>query len=289
MNVFITGLNGFIASHLARWFADRGHIVRGTSRSRSERFPTTVWRFGEPIDAAILANVDLLIHAAHDFTPGAMKSNLEGTVALEGAATAAGVRHQILISSISARPDARSEYGRTKLAEEEHFLNRDHTLIRPGTVLGKGGIFGKMAGLIQRLPVIPLLDGGRAHMTVIGIDDLCRAAEIIVKDQKRGPHNLYYKEMPTFGDLLRVLAKILGRNILFVPVPAALVFPPLWLLRRLSVQTPIDVDNLKGYITGLTPYHQTNLTALLPRPSTWQAALADSWESERPPHRVVAT
>jgi NADH dehydrogenase len=279
MNVFITGLNGFIASHLARWFADRGHIVKGTSRSGSERFLTTVWRFGEPIEAAILANVDLVIHAAHDFTPGAMKSNLEGTVALERAATVAGVRRQILISSISARPDARSEYGRTKLEEEEYFLSQGHTVVRPGTVLGKGGIFGKMADLMQRLPVVPLLDGGRAHMTVVGIDDVCRAVEIIVKDHKRGPHNLYYEEMPTFGDLLRLLARILGRKILFVPIPAALVFPPLWLLSRLSVQTPIDVDNLKGYITGLIPYHQTNLTALLLRPSTWQAALADSWES----------
>ena len=54
MNVFITGLNGFIARHLATWLSERGYVVTGTSRSSSERFHAIVWRLGDPIESAPL-------------------------------------------------------------------------------------------------------------------------------------------------------------------------------------------------------------------------------------------
>jgi nucleoside-diphosphate-sugar epimerase len=275
MNVFITGLNGFIARHLSVWLTERGCVVTGTSRSGSERFRAKAWRLGEPIESTELAGVDAVIHAAHDFTPGAMNTNVKGTLAMERAA--AGVRRQILVSSLSARPDSVSEYGRTKLAQEEHFMRCGHTIVRPGTVLGQGGLFGKMVGMLESFPVLPLLDGGRARMAVIGVHDLCRSLEAILQIHEAAQYNLYYEDMPTLGELLRLLGIILDRKVFFVPVPAALILPPLSLLRLLSIPTPVDVDNLKGYITSLTPYHPTNLSAILSRPATFQAALAEAW------------
>jgi nucleoside-diphosphate-sugar epimerase len=277
MNVFITGLNGFIARHLAAWFSERGYVVTGTSRSGSERFRTMAWRMGDPIEGAALARVDVVMHAAHDFTPGAMNTNIRGTLAMERAAAGAGVRRQILVSSLSARPDAVSEYGRTKLALEEYFIRNNHTIVRPGTVLGKGGLFGKIAGMMKSLPVLPLLDGGHARMTVIGVHDLCRALEAILQIHEAKQYNLYYEEMPTFGELLRQLGTILNRNVLFVPVPAAFLLLPLSVLRYLRIRPPIDVDNLKGYITNLAPYHPTNLSSVLARHSTLQAVLEEAW------------
>ena len=277
MNVFITGLNGFIARHLAAWLSERGYVVTGTSRSSSERFHAMVWRLGDPIESSALAGVDAVIHAAHDFAPGAMNTNIKGTLAMERAAAAAGVRRQILVSSLSARPDAVSEYGRTKLAQEEHFIRNSHTIVRPGTVLGKGGLFGKIAGMMKSLPVLPLLDGGRARMTIIGVHDLCRALEVILQIQEAKQYNLYYEEMPTFDELLRQLGTILNRKVLFVPVPAVLLLLPLSVLRYLGIRVPLDVDNLKGYIANLAPHHPTNLSSVLPQPSTLQCALAKAW------------
>jgi len=278
MNVFITGLNGFIARHLAAWLSERGYVVTGTSRSGSERFHVIAWRLGDPIESTALAGVDAIIHAAHDFTPGAMNTNIEGTLAMERAAAAAGVRRQILVSSLSARPDAISEYGRTKLAEEEYFIRNNHTIVRPGTVLGKGGLFSKIAGVMESWPLLPLLDGGRARMTVIGVHDLCRALEAILQIHEAKQYNLYYEEMPTLGEILGQLGTILNRKVLFVPVPAAFLLLPLSVLRHLGIRAPLDVDNLKGYITNLAPYHPTNLSSVLPQPSTSETAVAEAWE-----------
>jgi hypothetical protein len=61
-------------------------VVTGASRSGSKRFNAMVWRLGEPIECAVLVGVDVVIHAAHDFTPGAINTNVKGTLAMERAA-----------------------------------------------------------------------------------------------------------------------------------------------------------------------------------------------------------
>ena len=100
MNVFLTGINGFLVGNLAPWLRDRGHQISGTSHTMNEKFPTVIWRLGDHIDRSRLASVELLIHAAHDFTAGAMGRNVQGTILLEQEARAAGVKRQILISSL---------------------------------------------------------------------------------------------------------------------------------------------------------------------------------------------
>ena len=92
--------------------------------------------------------------------------------------------------------------------------------------------------------------------------------------------------MPTLGELLRQLGTILNRKVLFVSVPAALLLLPLSVLRYLRIRAPIDVDNLKGYITNLAPYHPTNLSSVLAQPSTLQAALAETWKEAHKLHEV---
>lgn len=272
MKLFITGLNGFIARHLKAHLEAKGHSVGGTSRSGP-----LIWRLGDPVDPAWFQGVDVVLHAAHDFARGAMEANVKGTLALEEAASRAGVARQILLSSLSARPDAAAEYGRSKLAEEEHFRKRGHTIVRPGTVLGKGGLFGKMAGMVERWPILPLLDGGRGPMTVIGIGDLCRAFEEVLRRPAGGEFNLYYAERPTLGELLRLLRSILGRKCLFMPFPALLLLVPLTLLRWMRIPTPVDVDNLKGYLKSLEPHHATNLYAVLERPQSMEEALREAY------------
>ena len=277
MKVFITGLNGFLARNLAGWLSERGYFVTGTTRTGKAPHPALSWHLGDPINKDAFDGIDVVIHAAHDFTPGAMMTNINGSLSLERVASDAGVKRQILISSLSARPDAVSEYGRTKFTEEEYFLGRDHTIVRPGTVLGKGGVFGKLAYMLQSFPLLPLLDGGRTHMTVIGIQDFCRAMEKILEISDAKQYNLYYEHQPTLGELLRLLSSVLNLRTLFIPVPAVVLLFPLTVLRYLRIRTPVDVDNLRGYITGLAPFYHTNLSAILPRSHDLQTVLAESW------------
>jgi NADH dehydrogenase len=277
VKVFITGLNGFVAGHLATHLAQAGHEVSGSSRTPS-RFPgARIWRLGAPVDDAMLRGVQILIHCAHDFTKGAMRVNVDGTLALAEAARRSGVARQIYVSSLSARPDARSEYGRSKLEIERVFLDRGDTVVRPGTVIGRGGVFGKLALMIERSAVLPLVDGGRVTTTVIGLADLCRAMEAILGRNQPLEYNLYDPDRPTIKEVLGLLRERLGRKTLLVPVPARVLLIPLTVLAWLGIPTPIDLENLQGYITSRDPLHPSDLMLVVPNPGSLQTALAEAW------------
>lgn len=277
MNVFITGLNGFIAGHLAAHLATAGHAVTGSSRAPSSVPGAHAWKLGDPVDEAMLRGIDVLVHCAHDFAKGAMRANVRSTLALADAARRTGVARQIFVSSLSARPDAWSEYGRSKFEIERVFLDRGDTVVRPGTVVGKGGLFGNMALMIQRHAVLPLVDGGTVKMTLIGIADLCRAMEAILDRADPREYNLYYADKPTLKQVLVRLGQRLGRRTIFIPMPAWTLFVPLFILSGLRIPIPIDLENLKGYLKSKDPVHPPNLSVVVPSPGSFERALSEAW------------
>jgi nucleoside-diphosphate-sugar epimerase len=270
MNIFITGIKGFIAGRLSRYLKEQGWSVSG-STSKAEKseggqqvggrnFPH---KLGDPVEESIFSGMDVVIHCAHDFQKAALNKNVEGTIALAEAAKRQGVKRHIFISSLSSRFDAQSEYGRAKFAIEGYFKEREGIIIRPGTVLGEGGIFGKMARLVKTFPVVPLLDGGHSQMFVIGLDDLCRClGRIINTRDDRQEYNLYYPQKVTLKELLEAIKRLTGRRTLLLPLPASSLILPLSLLNQLGIKLPIDIENLRGFIKSQTMIYPSDLPKL---------------------------
>jgi len=164
------------------------------------------------------------VHVSPPYKEGALRKNIIGTTALVEAACKHRVKKQIFISSLSSRPDAQTEYGKAKFEIEQVFKKNNGIIVRPGTVLGPGGIFAGMVGLVKRLPVVPLLDGGNSQMYIIEIDDLCRAIYQIIKAENIiTEYNLYYPERVTLKEILITLRSLLKRKIIFIPVPSKLL------------------------------------------------------------------
>ncbi|MGC1403369.1 MAG: NAD-dependent epimerase/dehydratase family protein [Thermodesulfobacteriota bacterium] len=271
MNVFITGIRGFIAGRLNLSLQDQGYTISGSTSKTGEpmgRQPAGERIFhhklGEPVDEAMFIGMDTVIHCAHDFQKGALKKNVEGTIAIAEAADKQGVGKQIFISSLSSRPDAQSEYGKAKFEIELYFKRNKGIIIRPGTVLGNGGIFGKMVRLVKGFPVVPLLDGGNSQMYVIGVDDLCRSIYQVTKaNGNTFEYNLYYPEKVTLKEILMAIRRLSGRHSILVPVPAAFLIMPLSFLNSLGIKLPVDIDNLRGFIKSQTMIYQSDLQKVL--------------------------
>ncbi len=159
MKVFITGIHGFIASHLSVFLRDQGYQVYGSTSRRSEppdrqSIPEKIYyhKLGEGFEGSMFAGMDVVIHCAHDFQKGALRRNIEGTLALAEAANHQQVSKQIFVSSLSARPDAQTEYGKAKYTIEQDFKKNNGIIVRPGTVLGSGGIFGRNGRYDEEVP-----------------------------------------------------------------------------------------------------------------------------------------
>jgi nucleoside-diphosphate-sugar epimerase len=273
--VLITGVNGFLGSHLAADLAKRGFRVTGSTSSEAGLRRATpgverkgLLRFGGPWDPDIVRGVDTVIHCAWDLRPAAAPENIAGTTRLAGAAQEAGATHQIFISTYSAHPSAVSSYGKSKLSVQAYMLDRGHAVARPGLVIGPGGLFQRVYDTLTRRRFVPLLDGGRASVPIVGIRDLQDALVGIVERRLTGLLNLFNPDLVTLKHLMLEIRAAAARRTLLVPVPSALLLGPVWLMGRAGITLPINVDNLRGLRANVNVGGRSDLPAFVPRPLT---------------------
>jgi nucleoside-diphosphate-sugar epimerase len=176
-----------------------------------------------------------------------------GTLLLFEAARKAGVGQLIFISSISAFAGCCSMYGKAKLEVEKQLLPTGVAVVRPGLVYGcePSGMFGKLRGLVQKLPLIPVIGGGNQPMYLIHEEDLATflfaLASGNVKDQE-APFVLAHPEARPFKAILSTIAESLGKTPRFVSVPAWPIFAVLRMVESSGLRLRVRSDSLVGLL-----------------------------------------
>ncbi|MDE7064042.1 MAG: hypothetical protein K2O70_01025, partial [Desulfovibrionaceae bacterium] len=213
----------------------------------------------------LFAGADAVVHLIHDkdLTEARSDAFAGWYDAAERAAAASGAR-QIYVSSYSARPDAVSVYGRTKYRVEQLFLERGHSVVRPGLVLGAGGIFGRILGIVRRTPVVPVPGGSRDKMPYVSVRALGAALEkMVALPVPPREVNAFGAELSDLPALLRTAARIEGLRRWFVPAPVGLTLAGLLLAERCGLRLPVTSDNLRGTMVNQTACHFSNLRETL--------------------------
>jgi nucleoside-diphosphate-sugar epimerase len=265
VKIFITGIRGFLGSSLEQALLAAGHQLMGSvSRYEPARPELRVMCIGEPVADDLFGDAEVVIHGAHDFSPGALERNVEAAVRLF---EAAGTKRQMFISSCAASPDAAVEYGTAKFRIETFFLEHRQVIVRPGLVIGSGGLFGRQLRFMTSSPVIPLLDGGRTPIPVVGVADFCTAiVAIIAAGNHGGEFNLFNPDMPTTRQLTEAVLRASGHRAWLLPVSYELAQGFLRLTEALGIPLPVTTQNLGGARQVGT--HRSTLEALVPRPAT---------------------
>jgi nucleoside-diphosphate-sugar epimerase len=271
--LLVTGVTGFVGSHIAAELGRRGHRVIGSTSSEAglrigipgvER--VFVLKLQDQLDPAIAQSVDAVIHCAWDLRPGTSAFNVTGTQRLVDAARRAGAVHQLFISSCSAHPAAVTEYGKTKLVVQESMLAGGHAVVRLGITIGHGGIYRRMSDTLARHRVVPLIDGGRGLVPIVAIADLDKALAAIVEGGRTGLFNLFNPELVPLRDLMFEMRRLAPHRAMLVPVPASALLAPLWLARKIGVKLPLDADNVRALRANYGVRDRSDLTAFVPSP-----------------------
>ncbi len=251
--VAITGSNGYVGSCLKQRFLASGWDVLELTRSPKPGTRGVAFQLGGEIDPAALAGVTALVHCAYDFKPlkwAELKSvNVDGTAKLFKAAQAAGVSHIVQISTISAYDACRSLYGKAKLEIEKVALAHDALVIRPGLVYGSGpgGMFGKLSAQIRKSNLIPMIGDGSQIQFLVHEEDLSGFVEACCSGKIAPGPKLLTAANPEpwpFKKLLQEIARGLGRNPKFVPLPWRFVWFGLKSAETLGVRLNFRSDSL---------------------------------------------
>lgn len=276
MKILITAGNSFIGSRLSVYLQARGHTIVETARRPASNQVRFV--LGDEVRSSLVSDFDAIIHAAHDFDSA--DRTLLGTRQLfEAARQSEHPPRQLFIGSYSARPDAVSEYGQVKYQLERIFLDANETIIRPGLVIGNGGLFARNLRTVMNAPIIPLLNGGRDDVPIISIDDLARSTALLLEGDRTGAWNLFHSEIPSMRDIVKAIGVSTNRRPLIVSVPVPIALAAIRLLSRLGIPLPFREDNIRSLAANRTRIHQSDLGALGVEPQSLIDAVRAAVES----------
>jgi len=302
MRILITGASGFLGGHLIAQALERGHdvvaMVRGSSDTTSietlaaRHAGRLEKRNGDMLEPAtfpaLVSGCDAVIHAAaatseHTNDLGlSRRVNRDGTRALVDAARSAGVAHVVLVSSQSAHEGNSSAYGLTKRESEEAVRGGGvpWSIVRPGVIYGpeKRGIFAKMQGLIEKLPIVPLIGNGRYLQEPVHVDDVawacvrCLDVGLPAQGQVFG---LGGADRLAFRDVLRLIMEHTGKKRIVLPLPV-------WVCRIIATvgetvlsKPPITHSNIDGLLTA-PPLDGTSARDILGyKPRAFEQGLRD--------------
>ncbi len=250
--ILVTGATGYVGSRVVARLTGAGKEVRGLARSlggdltKPEALPP------------FLDGVDLVIHAAaitgdkrEPYIGAYDRVNRQGTENLVAAAKAGGVKRLVVVSGLGCKPAPAGTYMATRWGLEEAVRKSGipYVILQPSVLFGEAAPFvSALEKLARRSPVLPALGGGGTRFQPLWVEDLVTCIQqSCTRDELLGQeHPLGGAEILTFREILRVIARRLGKRRLIVPVP---LWPnpalPRAALELFSFDNATDLDSVE--------------------------------------------
>jgi NADH dehydrogenase len=150
-----------------------------------------------------------------------------GTENLMAAASASGVGRVVAMSGLGTVPAKAGTYMATRWGMEEAVRRSGipYAIIQPSIQFGRGAEFiVRLAQLVQRSPVVPMLGDGTLRFQPIWVEDVVTCVErSLTEDHLLGQeHTIGGSEYATIREILQVIAAVLGKRRLLLPLPLPL-------------------------------------------------------------------
>ncbi|MSQ52775.1 MAG: complex I NDUFA9 subunit family protein [Betaproteobacteria bacterium] len=266
--ILVIGGSGFIGSHVVARLAQEGHELRVPTRLRQRArqlllLPTVNVPAADVHDDRALdqlvTGVDAVVNLAGVLNSRAGnpygRDFAQAHVALPrrilDACYKAGVRRLIHFSALGAKPDAPSEYLRSKAAGEEVLIAArariDATVLRPSVVFGPEDRFLNLfAALIRWFPAM-LLACPKAKFQPVHVADVAECVARCLWDRSSIHHHydLCGPKVYTLRELVKFAGEASGRRRPVIGLPERIAYLQAWAMEWLPVKL-LTRDNLRS-------------------------------------------
>ncbi len=228
MRVFIAGGTGFVGGHVRCALLEAGHELLVLTHDRHvcdepgvEQVEGDITR-SESFSHA-LHGCDAVINLVGIIREYPLRGitferlHVGATQGLLRAARDAGVRRYVHMSALGARPGAVSGYHKTKYRAEEEVRvsGLDWTIFRPSVIFGpKDDFINKIAGMIRKLPAVPVIGGGNCRLQPIDGGDVARCFRMSLEMPETigKTYELCGRDRLTYHGLIQTIGAALGKR-----------------------------------------------------------------------------
>lgn len=294
--ILVAGATGFVGRHLVKRLVAEGERPRCLVRSHEKARQTLPL---EQVDIVIgdtvkpdtletaMQGVETVVHSA--FLTADLKEqgsntyyavNALGTKHLVTAAKNAGVKKIVVVSGLGTKQDKAGSYMQGRYLAEEQVKESGlaWSIIQPSIQFGAHAAFFKgLADLIRMAPVVPVVGTPKRKFQPIWVEDVVTCLVKQVKEDSRNGKTYVVggPEIFTYGEILAMLAKRLGKKRMNVPTPVPFVQIGAAMMQAILPKPPITS-------AALTLFRFENITDIDAverdfgfKPMSWQVYLAE--------------
>jgi uncharacterized protein YbjT (DUF2867 family) len=170
------------------------------------------------------------------------------------AAADAGVRRIVHVSITKPSEDSPFDYFRGKARVEKMIRDSglDYSIVRPTVIYGREDILiNNIAYILRRVPIFGIPGSGSYRLRPVSVEDV---ADICVRSGLEVTNEVIDAVGPetfTFEELVRLIARTVGRRVLFVHVPPAVALIAAASIGKLVGDVIVTGDELKGLVAEL--------------------------------------
>lgn len=253
MKVAITGSQGFLGSNLAKALVKSGHNVMGLCRSPKQDALGQLEEFQLNLNSAfhdlesLPEKPDYLVHAAYNVH----NPREDYHINVEGARQVfkwceTNAVNLIFISSCSAHAKAESYYGKSKWLLEQELDKTKHCIIRPGFIIGDGGVYKRLKESIRKMKFAPLFWGGEQPIQLISIDNVVKSIQVSIEKPLKGAFHIVNHEILNIKSFYTLIFHALDLTPKLINLPGGLTLHTLKLCEKLGLKLPMHSENLLG-------------------------------------------
>jgi uncharacterized protein YbjT (DUF2867 family) len=235
--VTITGAFSYTGKYVARLLLDRGYSVRTLTGhpGRENPFGRSVevfpYNFDRPdqLRKTLLGTSTLINTYWVRFPRGELTfaAAVRNTRTLIDAAKDAGVERIVHVSIANPSVESPLGYYRGKAELEQAVIDSglSYTIVRPTVIFGDEDILiNNIAWFVRRFPMFGIPGDGLYRIRPIYVEDMAWIMAEVVDAPGNAVIDAVGPETYTFEELVKLIARAIGRSVRFVHVPASLAY-----------------------------------------------------------------